>query len=100
MIKIFYFTVCAKRKSNLCKFKGNLVTKQWKTLNKHTYQPRRTLKEHGVNDEGKYEISFVKSIHSPWNPGLLNALSYKSNNTTITTENKLFDIITRANENL
>ena len=50
-----------------------------------------------MNDEVKSKTSFVKSIHSPWNPGLLKALSYNSNTTN---REQLFDIITEANENI
>lgn len=42
-----------------------------------TYHPRRTLKEHGMNDV-KSETSAVKSTHAPWKCVLLKALSYKN----------------------
>lgn len=62
-----------KETSALCKFKRNLVLVKSRRI-KHTHQPRRTLKEDGEN-EVRSEHSFIKSMHSPWKPALLNALS-------------------------
>lgn len=62
-----------KETSALCKLKRNLVLVKSRRI-KHTHQPRRTLKEDGEN-EVRSEHSFIKSMHSPWKPVLLNALS-------------------------
>lgn len=50
---------------------------EWWHVKQLTYHPRRTLKEHGMNDV-KSETSAVKSIHAPWKCVLLKALSYKN----------------------
>lgn len=50
---------------------------KWWHVKQQTYHPRRTLKEHGMNDV-KSETSAVKSMHAPWKCVLLKALSYKN----------------------
>lgn len=54
-----------------------IILKMMACKNTDTYHPRRTLKEHGMNDV-KSETSAVKSTHAPWKCVLLKALSYKN----------------------